>query len=133
MGVSENVQRLRKAQRLSVAELAQETRVSKPYIWQIESGRRENPTGEVLQRLARGLGVTVADLLGVPQGVPEEELEEAPESLRVFYRTRGKKLGIRREDLTMLRHIHFRGRRPDTEEDWELIYLFLKRLLATKQ
>jgi transcriptional regulator with XRE-family HTH domain len=109
MHVSALLKELRVARGLSVAELAEAAAVSSPYIWQIESGRRQNPSGEKLQRLATALGVTIADLI---------------------VKGRGKRLDVRREDVEMLKHVHFRGRRPDSQEDWELVFLFLKRILG---
>ena len=81
-------------------------------------------------RLASALGTTVADLMGAPAGIEEEALESVPDSLRKFVKKRGKVLGVRREDVEMLKQIHYRGRRPGTPEDWELIFLFIKRILG---
>jgi hypothetical protein len=39
-------------------------------------------------------------------------------------------VGLRQEDIEMLKGIHFRGRRPKKAEDWELIFLLLKRILG---
>jgi len=39
-------------------------------------------------------------------------------------------LGVRREDVEMLKQIHYRGQRPGTLEDWELIFLFIRRILG---
>ena len=113
-----------------MADLSALTGVSKPYIWQIEDSRRRNPSGEKLVRLASALGTTVADLMGAPAGIEEEALESVPDSLRDFVRRRGKVLGVRREDVEMLKHVHYRGKRPDRVEDWELIFLFIRRILG---
>jgi transcriptional regulator with XRE-family HTH domain len=129
VSVSKRLKQLRLEKGLSVADLAEQAGVSKPYIWQIEYGRRQNPSGDKLQKLASALGVTIADLIGSPAGIPEEVLGEAPESLRAFAKRRGKRLGLRREDVEMLKHVHYRGKRPETVEDWELVFLFLRRIL----
>ncbi|MBI5090940.1 MAG: helix-turn-helix domain-containing protein [Candidatus Hydrogenedentes bacterium] len=130
MDLAQKVKSLREAKRLSVAELAEATSVSKPYIWQIESGRRANPTGEIMRKLASALGTTVSDLAGVPEEYSEETMAKVPKALRDLARKRGKEIGLRHEDLDMLKSIHFRGRRPEKQEDWELIFLFLKRILG---
>ena len=130
MSICQQLKELRLERGLSVAELADEAHVSPPYIWQIEGGRRQNPGAEKLQKLATALGVTIAELIGSSQGIPSEALEEAPSSLKAFVRARGKKLGVQKEDVEMLKQIHFRGRRPRNKEDWELIFLFLKRILG---
>lgn len=130
MPISQRLKELRQERDMSVADLAETSDVSRPYIWQIESGRRQNPGAEKLQKLSSALGVTIADLIGSAQGIPEEALEEVPASLKAFVRGRGKKHGVRREDVEMMKGIHFRGRRPKKQEDWELIFLFLKRILG---
>jgi len=84
----------------------------------------------VLQRLAKALRVTVADIIGASTVIPEGALHAIPASLRDLVRKKGKKLGLRQEDIEMLRSIHYRGAQPETSDDWELIYLFIRRLLG---
>jgi transcriptional regulator with XRE-family HTH domain len=45
-------------------ELARKAKLTKPYISQLENGVRKNPSLPALQRLAKALGVPVAELLG---------------------------------------------------------------------
>lgn len=130
MALKERLKSLRSARGISVAELAEVSGVSPPYIWQIESGGKKNPSGEVLRKLAAGLGTTVADLLGTSLIIPEDSLKKAPHALRRLAKRKGKQMDLRQEDLEMLKSIHFRGKRPSKEEDWELIFLFLKRILG---
>ena len=130
MDLGKRLKALRAAKGYTVAELSAVTGVSKPYIWQIEDGRRRNPSGEKLVRLASALGTTVADLMGAPAGIEAEALESVPDSLRDFVKKRGRTLGVRREDVEMLKQIHYRGQRPDRLEDWELIFLFIRRILG---
>jgi transcriptional regulator with XRE-family HTH domain len=129
MTLAEKVKRLRKAKQMSVARLAEVSKVSSPYIWQIESGRRANPTGDILKRLAAALDTSVSDLAGAPitAGV---DSGKRPKSLQSLLNKRGKELGMTDEDADMLKHIHYRGRRPETSEDWTLLFLFIKRILG---
>ena len=128
--VGDRLKQLREEAAVSVAELASRSGVSEPYIRQIENGTRGNPSGNVLKRLAVALHCAVADLIGEERGqFGEEQLDEVPESLSRFARRRGKELGMRQADLDALRRVRFRGKQPATEEDWELLFLFLKRLL----
>jgi transcriptional regulator with XRE-family HTH domain len=46
------------------AEIAKAARVTKNYITMLEAGKRKNPSLPVLRRLAKALGVPVAELLG---------------------------------------------------------------------
>lgn len=131
MELSERLKTMRESKRLSVSALADSSGVSVPYIRQIESGRRKNPSGDKLQRLATALGSTITDLLDSREGISADVLEDVPPSLKAFVDARKKKHDLRREDVEMLKRIHYRGRRPGSVEDWELIYLFLKRILDT--
>jgi len=130
MTLAEKLKSLRESKKWSVAALAEQSGVSKPYIWQIEDGRRKNPSGDMLRKLASALGATVAELMDAPAGIPEDALKDLPQSLREFARKRGKACKLRREDVEMLKHIHYRGRRPGASDDWELIFLFLRRILG---
>jgi transcriptional regulator with XRE-family HTH domain len=130
MDLAQRIKALRAAKGLTVAALSEQTGVSKPYIWQIEDGRRRNPSGEKLVRLASALGTTVAELMGAPGGIAEDALADVPSALRDFVKRRGKTCGIRQEDVEMLKHIHYRGKRPQGSEDYELIFLVLRRILG---
>jgi transcriptional regulator with XRE-family HTH domain len=57
------LRRLRKTRGLSQEELARKARVSQPYLSQLEAGTYQNPSIEIVQRLAKALGVPVTALL----------------------------------------------------------------------
>jgi transcriptional regulator with XRE-family HTH domain len=59
---------LRKAAGLSQPQLSFRTDVAINTISHIETGEETNPKLQTLEKLARGLGVTVHDLLGDPEG-----------------------------------------------------------------
>jgi transcriptional regulator with XRE-family HTH domain len=46
-----------------MAELAKKAQVTDAYIAQLETGKKKNPSLDVLKRLARALGVPVTELL----------------------------------------------------------------------
>jgi transcriptional regulator with XRE-family HTH domain len=57
------LQQLRQARDLSRQELAERAGISREYMRRLEAGRQD-PTIGTLQRLAKALGVPVAELLG---------------------------------------------------------------------
>ena len=130
MDIPKRLKKLREARGWNVSELARASGLSQPYLRQIELGIKRNPSAAVLNQLAAALGVTVADIMGTSVAIPGSSLEEAPDSLRELVRKQGKRLGLRQEDIEMLKGIHFRGKRPERSEDWELIFLLLKRILG---
>ncbi|HEY1190564.1 MAG TPA: XRE family transcriptional regulator [Gemmata sp.] len=64
--IAGRVRQLRSAQRLSLDALAEKCGVSRSMISLIERGE-SSPTAVVLEKLATGLGVTLADLFTVPE------------------------------------------------------------------
>ena len=57
------IRTLRIKRKLSQSELAKLTGLSQAYINELENGKKNNPTYEVLQKLAKALGVPVSALL----------------------------------------------------------------------
>jgi len=53
----------REARGLSQSALAKVSKVERTYLVKLESGDKKNPSLEVLKRLAKALGVPVAELL----------------------------------------------------------------------
>ena len=64
MTFGERVRQLREMRGLSMTELAEQSGVARQYLYVIEAGRRENPTLDVLRKLAKGLGVSMDMLTG---------------------------------------------------------------------
>jgi transcriptional regulator with XRE-family HTH domain len=54
---------LRAREDITQEQLAKRAKVARSYVALIESGRKKNPSLEILKRLARALGVPVGELL----------------------------------------------------------------------
>jgi len=67
MSLGERIRRLRTARGWSSGELSRESDVSRAYLWQLETGGKENPSFDVLEKLANALGVSVSEFSEVPQ------------------------------------------------------------------
>ncbi|MBE0558077.1 MAG: helix-turn-helix transcriptional regulator, partial [Proteobacteria bacterium] len=67
MRLGEKIIHLREAKSWSTGQLAEASGVSRAYLWQLESGGKDNPSFEVLERLARSLGVGVAEFSLCPR------------------------------------------------------------------
>lgn len=120
LAVGERIKERRKDKKISAAELARRAGISKGYLSEIESGRIDRPSAEVLYELATALGTTIADLL---QKEVRPASQQIPPSLRSF----ADKANIPEEDVRMLAQIRFRGEQPTTEEDWAFLYGSIKR------
>ncbi|MCU0973923.1 MAG: helix-turn-helix domain-containing protein [Burkholderiales bacterium] len=64
MAIAARLRKLRAKKGLSLQQLADKVESTKSYIWELESGKRTNPTVDLLARLANELGTTVAWLVG---------------------------------------------------------------------
>lgn len=64
MALAGRLRKLRAKKELSLQELADRVNSTKSYLWELESGKRTNPTIDLLTRLADELGTTVAWLVG---------------------------------------------------------------------
>jgi transcriptional regulator with XRE-family HTH domain len=54
---------LRTSRDMGLRELAEKAKVPPGYLAELESGKKKNPSLDVLKRLARALGVPVTELL----------------------------------------------------------------------
>lgn len=62
--IGRNMRRLREARGLSGNALAKAAGLRQSQVWDLESGRRDNPTVNVLAAIAQALECGVGDLLG---------------------------------------------------------------------
>jgi transcriptional regulator with XRE-family HTH domain len=125
MSLGERIRRLRTARGWSSGQLSKESDVSRAYLWQLETGGKENPSLDVLQRLANALGVSVSEFSEASEDFSTES--RLPPGLEEFVCLKKKALGVTKTDIEVMRNIHFRGRQPEDPEDWELLYLFLRK------
>lgn len=70
---------LRRAQRLTIEELAERAGMSKSHVWETENGKASNPTVDTAVRLARALGCSLDFLCGIETSKPDLH----PEALRI--------------------------------------------------
>jgi len=128
MALAENLKRIRQQKQLTQPALADKSGVSKGYVYMLESGEMTNPTLDILHKIADALDCTIADLTGEPKVALKSISTEIPDSLMRFARQR-RKVGepLSDDDLMNLAQTQFRGKRPETVEDWAYVYEFLKR------
>ena len=128
MTLAETIKELRNDQGMSAGQLAKLAGVSRGYLWQLENGNKTRPTLDLLQRLAGALGVDVSEFCETTPAARARQ-DELPPGLAEFVKTRGKALGVLKGDVESMKNVQFRGQQPDNPEDWEYLFLFLKRWL----
>lgn len=73
MSFARKLHELRIANRLSLQDVADKVGISKAHVWNLEKGLSENPSVELVMKLADLFRVRVADLIGEnPEGADEE-------------------------------------------------------------
>jgi transcriptional regulator with XRE-family HTH domain len=123
--LGDRIQELRKQKGLTLTELARQASISKGYLSQIERGEAGRPSAQVLYVIASVLGTSVASLLGMPIGDADAEVMIS-ESLGAF----AKAANLSDDEVAMLARVRYRGRQPQTVEDWRYLYESIKRSLS---
>ena len=128
MTLADNIRRIRLQKQITQPLLAEKAGVSKGYINTLEAGVASNPSLDVLGKIASALDTTIAELIGQPRTEVVGTATELPDEL-VQFAHHHKKMGepLSEEDILNLAAIRFRGKRPETVEDWAYVYEFFKR------
>ena len=144
-GLGTRIRELRELREASLTQLAERAGIAKSYLAKVERGEVDNPGLKTLSAIAQALEITVADLIRPSQTTSPEGgltrlseaedyrrvLDEAPASLQQFVEQKaseGERLSAR--DVRALAYAEFRGRRPQTAEDWSFLYHALKRSVS---
>ncbi len=123
--LGQTMRALRDERGLTLSELARQAGISKAYLSQIETGQVESPSAKTLFNIASSLGTTVAALLG--EALPANATEvRICESLREF----AEDAQLEDHEVNMLAQIRYRGRQPQSVEDWRFLYESIKRSIG---
>ncbi len=80
------LRRLREAKKLTLQQVADAVGCTKAYIWELEmKGGQQRPSAERIQAIAKVLGVTMEDVMGVPM---QQAPDASPEDV-IFFREYG--------------------------------------------
>jgi transcriptional regulator with XRE-family HTH domain len=106
----------------SQEELARKAGISRNYLSQIERGVATNLSWQVMEKLVTELGLRTSEIF-------EEQWDwsNLPPSLAEFAR----KFDLPADDVSMLARIRYRGRQPNTPEEWQLLYNAIR--IATEE
>ena len=131
MVIGDNIKKYRELRSLTLPDLATQAGVSKAFLWEIESGNSKRPGAETLYKIAEALGVTIAHLMGkAPKADGAAWTEpEINDGLRAFINER-KRQGqpLEAEEVESLAFVQLKGGRPETKEQWAVIYGVLREM-----
>lgn len=122
--LGERLRRRRKALGLTAKALAKVAGVSPSYVSQLEHGKQDQPSLDVLGALAAALGSTPAELLGAPIAAPVPS--RVPPALAAL----AAEMGLDPVTTAMLATINLEGRQPTTREGWLLVVLAIQHACA---
>jgi len=129
VNIGERLRTERMLKGLSVTELADRAGISKAYVSQLEAGAQQNPSLDVLKKLADALEITVGRLIGGEVAAPASLQPPPPgdPGLYEFLEERRKRgRPVPEEDVQLLLRLQWRGgaqgTRPRTKEDWASFY-----------
>lgn len=119
------VRALRRRQKLSLADLARLSGVSKGYLSQVERSLTVRPSAATIFAIAEALGTTVSELFEgkAPGADRPSDGGQVPASLQEF----ALEAGLPPTDIDMLAGIRYRGVQPRDKEDWRYLYESIRR------
>src|SRR5690348_8702847 len=125
-------QRLRERRRelgMTLRHLADATDLSLTYLSDLERGRAQ-PSLKTFRRIAWGLDISTADLMYGVDGLGSVTERALPAGLRHLQNDPYWGDQLDDEWISSLLRIEYRGRRPQTKEEWLEVYLSLRRILG---
>lgn len=128
MKLQDRLKELRTNREMTLKDVAARSELSVSYLSDIERGRT-TPTLATLEALARAFEISVVDLLTGVDFAGEATDSSLPPGLADLKNDPQYQDQITDEWIETLSKIQMRGKRPQTKEDWLLLYLNLKKIL----
>lgn len=116
----QKVRERREKQGWSQEKLAAEVDISRNYLSQIERGVATNLSWQVVHRLATALG------LKLENAEEQQDMTSLPPGLAEFAR----QVDLPAADIEMLARIQYRGKRPSTPAEWEMLHKAIRIALG---
>jgi transcriptional regulator with XRE-family HTH domain len=127
ISLGQRIKQRRLALGLKQSDVARKAGIAKSYLSKLEATAGSSPSASILQQIAVVLDTTMSFLLGVPdQPLPPVDNRSLPPALaraRVRYR-------LADDEVALLQGIAYRGKRPQTEEDFLFVLLSIRRAVS---
>lgn len=124
MQLKDRLKETRRQRDLTLLQVAETTKLSVSYLSDLERGRTK-PSLDTLERLAAYYGMSMVDLLSGVEGWGTQSGESlAPGLLSLVQQEK-----IEKDIARDLNRIELRGKRPQTEDEWYELYLYLKLVM----
>lgn len=122
MELGKRLRELRQGAKMALLDVKKKTGISVSHLSDIERGRAR-PSLETLTALAQCYGISMVDLM--------EGIDSTPKLVDIAgLRELVEKGQIPRDWAGLLSRIEWRGKRPQDERQWMMLYTFLQSLLG---
>jgi XRE family transcriptional regulator, regulator of sulfur utilization len=128
MLIGERLRELRKERELTLKNLADRSGLSITYLSDVERGRTM-PSLKMVQRVAEAFELSTTNLLDGVENFGDSSDISLPQGLQKLKDDPVYAGKITDEWIRSLMRVDFRGKRPESKEDWERLYLFLYGML----
>lgn len=113
--IGKNIRRIRKQQRLTLSELAERADIAKSYLSNIERNINQNPSIQVLEKLAAVLHVDIQALIET-----DSDVQTLPEDEWLLFIKNLQESGIEKKDLkeykTVIEFIQWKNQKEKQEK-----------------
>lgn len=125
MKLHDRLKEVRKTKGLTLLQVKDRTGLSVSYLSDLERGRTSNPTLDTMEKLAACYGMNLPDFVAGVEGWGETTSASLPSGLKTLVEKGEIDTGWA-QDLSRL---EFRGKRPQTEEEWREIFYYMRRMM----
>lgn len=124
MTLGDRLRELRRQHAMTLVEISRTTGLSVSYLSDLERSRT-TPSLDTLERLAACYRITTTDMLANVDGWGMPSPEGLAPGLDELVRDNTIEMDIAQE----LNRIQFRGKRPQTKDEWHELFLHLRRIM----
>jgi transcriptional regulator with XRE-family HTH domain len=106
---------------MSQEDLAHKIGISRTYLSEIERGEAQNISFRVVDQLQK--------VLGIDKNTEEDQTDnDLPEGLSQF----AEEANLPERDIKVLASIELRGKRPNSKQEWRVLYNLIRSYLESK-
>jgi len=129
MTVGQRIREIRREREMTLKDVAEATGLSLTYLSDVERGRT-TPSLKTLARVAEGLAITTTDLMNGVDWLGEVTPDALPPGLRDLKDDPYWGGQLDEEWIRTLLRVDYRGKRPQSKQDWLEVYLPLRRVIG---
>jgi len=128
MTIGQRIREIRRERELTLKQLADKSGLTLTYLSDVERNQTR-PSLKALLRIAGALEVSMADLLSGVEEFGTATDEALPAGLRELKDDPTIASQLDDDWLQTLQRLNYRGKRPQTKEEWQEIFMYLRRIL----